>query len=95
MEWLEIIELRSMVLDNINIKNQLTDFLQEVNTDLKTNSIKLFCSDSIETDFRIQIEHSSGPPVTKSKLGLHISMALKKFGLINHKIWIKIENTKR
>jgi len=92
MEWLEIIELRSTALDNIIIKKQLMNILKEINKELKENRIKLFSSDSVSTDFSIQIEHSSGSPVEKSKLGLHISMALKKIGLINHKIWVKIDD---
>ena len=92
MEWLEIIELRSTVLDNITLMAQLTDILKEINTELKTDRIKLFSSNTIATDFSIQIAHFSGPPMEKSKLGRHISMTLKNFGLINHKIWVKIEN---
>ena len=92
MEWLEVIELRSTVLDNIKIKNQLTGILKEINTELKESRIKLFSSESIETDFIIHIQHFSDPPIAKTNLGLHISMVLKSFGLINHKIWVKIEN---
>ncbi len=92
MEWLEIIELRSTVLGNITLMAQLTDILKEINTEQKKDRIKLFSGDTIATDFSIHIEHFSGPPMEKSKLGRHISMVLKNFGLINHKIWVKIEN---
>jgi len=92
MEWLESIELRSTVLDNITLMAQLTDILNEINTELKKDRIKLFSSDTIATDFCIQIAHFSGPPIEKSKLGRHISIVLKEFGLINHKLWVQIEN---
>ncbi len=92
MEWLEIIELRSTVLDNTTLMTQLTDILKEINTEWKKDGIKLFSSNTIATDFSIQIAHCSGPPIEKSNLGRHISMVLKNFGLINHKIWVKIEN---
>ncbi len=90
MEWLEIIELRSTVLDNTALKNELTEILKEINAEPKENRIKLFSSDTIDTDFCVYIEHFSGPPVKKSRLGRHIYMTLKKFGLINHKIWVTL-----
>lgn len=92
MEWLEIIELRSTVLDHITLMAQLTDILKEINTELKKDKIKLFSNETIATDFSIHIEHFSGPPMEKSKLGRHISIVLNNFGLINHKIWVKVEN---
>jgi len=92
MEWLEIIELRSINLDTITLKNKLTNMLNEINKESKEKRIKLFSSDTVSTDFSIQIEHSSGPHIAKSKLGRHIYMALKNIGLINHKIWVKIED---
>lgn len=92
MEWLEIIELRATVLNNITLTYQLTDILNEINTELEENRIKLFSSSTIETDFSVHIEHCSGTPIGKSRLGLHINMVLKNFGLTNHKIWGKIEN---
>ena len=90
MEWFEIIELRSCVLDNRGLKKELTDLLKAVNTETNKDSIKLFSSDTIDTDFCIYIAHFSGPPTNKSKLGRHIYMVLRKFGLINHKIWIRL-----
>lgn len=90
MEWLEIIELRSIVLDNSALKNQLTDILKKINGGPKQCRIKLFSNHLIYTDFCIFIKHSSGSKITKSKLGRHIDMALKNFGLTNHKIWVNL-----
>ncbi len=92
MKWLEIIELRSTILDNTALKNELTDILIAINAETKEKRIKLFSSDSIGTDFCIYIEHFSGPPIKKSKLGRNIYMVLKDLGLTNHKIWVEIEN---
>lgn len=87
MEWLEVIELRSTVLDNTALKNELKDILMEIKTETQKQRIKLFSNSTIDTDFCVCIEHFSGPPMEKSNLGRHIYMVLKKFGLINHKIW--------
>ncbi len=57
MKWLEIIEIRSTVLDNTALKNELTDILKEINAETKGKKIKLFSSDTIGTDFCIYIKH--------------------------------------
>ncbi|MEX1298223.1 MAG: hypothetical protein AB1Z81_04410 [Desulfotignum sp.] len=91
MKWLEIIELRSTIIDDITLKDQLTDILKKINATPGKNRIKLFSSDTVDTDFSIHITHSSGPPMGKSRLGRHINMVLKNFGLTTHKIWVIIE----
>lgn len=90
MEWFEIIELRSSVLDNAGLRNELTDIVKAVNAETTEDRIKLFSSDTVDTDFCIYIEHFSEPPIHKSKLGRHIYMVLRKWGLINHNIWIRL-----
>lgn len=95
MKWLEIIELRSAVLDNSTLMDQLTHILKEINTEQKKNKIKLFSSNTVETDFSVHIEYNSGSLIGKSKLGHHINLTLKNFGFTNHKIWVKIENEEK
>jgi hypothetical protein len=92
MKWLEIIELRCTITGDPTLKDQLTDMLELIHMTSENNRIKLFSSDTVETDFSIHIAHFSGPPTGKSKLGRHINMALKNFGLTTHKIWVVIEN---
>ena len=92
MKWLEIIELRCTITDDPALKDQLTDMLQLIHATSGNKRIKVFSSDTVDTDFSIHIVHCSVPPMGKSTLGRHINMALKNFGLTTHKIWVVIEN---
>lgn len=100
MEWLEIIELRSRLLSIETLENLITQILSDVDSDLKKYRIKFFTSPTIETDYSIQIEHTSNPSIErnklpeKSKLAHHIDLVFKNYGLVNHKIWVKIRKNK-
>ncbi len=93
MKWLEIIELRSVESNRELLESQLQKLINEVDKETKKQAIKVYSHTTVETDFRIHLLHDSKEAdISGSPLGLHLASALKKFGLVNHSIWIEMPN---
>ena len=90
MKWLEIIELRSVDSNRESLESQLKKLINEVDKEIKKQTIKTYNRVMIDTDFSIHLLHES-KKVDKggSSLGLHLASALKEFGLVNHSVWIE------
>ena len=90
MKWLEIIELRSIDSNRESLESQLKKLINEVDKEIKKQTIKTYNRVMIDTDFSIHLLHES-KKVDKggSSLGLHLASALKEFGLVNHSVWIE------
>ena len=93
MKWLEIIELRSAESNRELLESQLQKLINEVDKETKKHTIKAYSRVMLDTDFSILLFHDS-IEVEKngSQLGLHLSSALKVFGLVNHSIWNEMES---
>ena len=93
MKWLEIIELRSAESNRELLESQLQKLINEVDKETKKQAIKTYSRVMIDTDFSILLFHDS-IEVEKngSQLGLHLSSALKVFGLVNHSIWNEMDS---
>jgi hypothetical protein len=90
MKWLEIIELQT-VEDNYELLDKVLDDLIET-IDYKGNppAIKTYRHKTVETDIYIKLLHDSEQAdIRESLLGLSLASALRKFGLVNHNIWIE------
>jgi hypothetical protein len=93
MNWLEIIELRSVGSQRELLETQLKKLINEVGQEVKTQSVKVFCRNMIESDFSIHLFHDSRQiEVNGSSLGLQLVSSLKAFGLVNHSVWIEMQN---
>ncbi len=93
MNWLEIIEIRSVDGKRERLKMLLNELISEVQEVPKKLTIKAFCHVEVETDFCIHLFHDS----TKAKnygspLGTRLSSALKEFGYVNHRIWTELHS---
>jgi alkyl hydroperoxide reductase subunit AhpF len=91
MKWLEIIELRSVGSNRKILESQLQNLVNKVNKASKHKTIKIYNHTTVETDFSIHIFHDSKKVENSgSPLGLHLSSALRVFGLINHSVWFEM-----
>lgn len=94
MKWLEIIELRSADSNRAVLESQLQNLINKVNKESKHKSIKVYSHTTVETDFSIHLLHDSKEAdIGGSPLGLHLASALKKFGLVNHSVWVERPNS--
>lgn len=93
MKWLEVIRLRSAekclaVLDELLISISKVD-----QTGLA--EMKVYRHADLETDFSLHLYWDAERMEQQgSTLGLRLTQALKKFGLVDHSVWIE-ENQDR
>jgi uncharacterized protein YicC (UPF0701 family) len=93
MNWLEIIELRSVNRNRELLKSQLPNLINEVDKEAKKQAIKVYSRVIVDTDFRIHLFHNSNKiDNSGSPLGLRLASALKEFGLVNHSIWVEMHS---
>ncbi len=89
MNWIEIIELRSLSLK----PEKLKEFKQTVTEKEQKGGIKgleIYHSVSVATDTSIHIHWITRDDlIGKSTLGLRLASEMKQFGRVNHTIWIK------
>jgi len=91
--WLEIIELRSSSGGKKMLKSILKKLVIELNKELKMQAIKIYRREMIDSDFSIHLIHDSiKPEYSVSPISFRIFKALKQFGLINHSVWIEMQN---
>ncbi len=90
MNWLEIIELRTVGSNRKLLESQLQKLINEVEKETKKRTIKAYGRVMIDTDFSIHLHHDSKEAnFNGSSLGLQLVSTLKEFGLVNHSVWIE------
>jgi hypothetical protein len=64
-----------------------------VNQEARQQKIKVYSHITVETDFSIHLYHDSKEAdISGSPLGSRLASALKKFGLVNHSVWVERHN---
>jgi len=95
MKWIEIIELQSAESNCNVLRSQLQKLSVEMVKETGKRSLEVFSSVKIDSDFSIHlVHHSNEVEYCGSPLGLRLASALKEFGLVNHSIWVEINNKK-
>ena len=94
MKWVEIITLRSPGNITREFMDELLRGIGESDSPTDTPNhlieIKIFHHSVVETDLSIHIYWKSEPgSLDKSPLGLRLSSALMRLGLLNHSIWVE------
>ena len=93
MKWLEIIELRIAGNNRELLEPQLNKLIDEVERETNRQAIKAYSRVMRDTDFSIHLFHDSKIAEDNgSQLGLLLASALKMFGLVNHSIWIEMND---
>jgi len=88
MKWIEIIKLRTAGEVPESLKGFLSGLLKNGSPGLR--EARLYRHAEWETDWTIHLHwESEQPEKNGSALGLHLSQALKEFGLIDHSKWIE------
>jgi hypothetical protein len=90
MKWLEVIHLRAAQQDSDVLDGLLDQLVEEIRSEKGSGKINLFRRAHLETDICLQLQHESEQvKLSGSRLGMHLAMALKKFGMVNHTVWVK------
>ena len=93
MRWLEIIELRSVGCNRELLESQLQNLIKEVEMESIKPAIEIYSRIRLDTDFGIHLFHSSKIIENYgSSLGLRLASNLKEFGLVNHKVWVDLND---
>jgi len=93
MKWLEIIELRSADHNRDLLLSQLHELANEMDEETGKQSVTTYSCVKFESDFSIHlVHHSKEVEFGGSSLGIRLASALKEFGLVNHSIWVEMNN---
>jgi hypothetical protein len=88
MNWLEIIELRSVEKDKEFLTGQLERILHELEQEFPHMELRSYTRPLVETDFSIHLLHSTENMArTGSEAGLRLVAALRELGLVHHTVW--------
>jgi len=88
MKWVEIIKLRSAGKDYEPLKAFLSAIAENGQRGLIET--RIYRHAAWETDWALHLGwESKGPEKNGSALGLRLSQALEKFGLVDHSVWIE------
>ncbi len=93
MKCVEVITLRSLAKDN---RKKVDELLRQVLRERKEPgfpaSIRVYRHPMVETDLSIHIQWElEGQYPGKSPLGELLSYTLKGVGLLNHTLWVELE----
>ncbi len=90
MNWIEIIELRSVDITEKLIEKDLKKILTQLESESEKYKLKVYTRIMINTDYSIHLLHESETVENSgSALGLRLASALKSYGLINHTVWVE------
>lgn len=90
MKWLEVIELRSMGIDQKELELQLYSLIDEMKQKTRQQEIKVYSHITVETDISIHLNNDSDSSnIGGSPMGQRLVSALREFGLVNHSVWIE------
>ena len=93
MKWVETIVLRSVNMDRTFIESALRDLAGSAKKESGRPEIHIFRRALIDSDFCIYLVHETSRIAhSGSELGLRIVSALNEFGLVNHTIWIEVDD---
>jgi hypothetical protein len=92
VKWIEVIQLRSTGSDKDFLKTELLKLIDNNEENTKQQMIMTYCRVLVDTDYTIQITHKKNIEKNGSPLGLRLVSALKAFGLVNHSIWVALDN---
>ena len=90
MNWLEIIELRTVNGTHKKMESKIRSIIEDFRDSAKDHIIRVYNRFGLESDITIHIKHQSEKPdINGSLAGMQLVETLKKFGLINYSTWIE------
>ena len=92
MKWLEVIYLRSAEQNSALLNAFLGQLVEDIRKEGGAPKIKLFKRVNLDSDVCLQLYHESEQvKIIGSRLGMHLAEALKRFGMVNHTVWVANE----
>jgi hypothetical protein len=93
MKWVERIELRSVESNRQLLESQLQKLIHQIEKDTPRQVIETYRRVLIDTDVSIHLVHDSqNVERDGSPLGVCLASSLKEFGLVNHSVWIEMDD---
>ena len=90
MNWIEIIELRTVNTTLDKLEANLKSIFKNFHDSTEDRILKIYNRLNLESDISIHIRHHSDKPdINGSPEAMQLVEALKQFGLTNHSIWIE------
>jgi hypothetical protein len=96
MKWVEVIQVRSTGSNKNFLKNELLKLIEENEKRTKKHEFMAYGRVLVDTDYTVQIFHETAN-IEKdgSSFGLRLVSALKAFGMVNHSIWLALDNKEK
>ena len=88
MIWMEIIKVQA---GRTNVAARLRDFVQECKHCKGLLDARVFTHAMIDDCSLCLLWKTDGAEAQGSSLGLHLSNTLKKYGLVDHSVWVEKE----
>lgn len=94
MTWIEVINVRTVGKKEFKEAVKLCSLMQEDLKQHKQICVRLYRNLSYETDMSVQLfwDVPQKRP-EKTDIGFHLAQLLTPFGLIDHKIWTRVDMT--
>jgi len=90
MDWLEIIELRTVNGIHKKMESTIRSIIEDFRESAADYIVRVYNRFGLESDISIHIiNKSEKPDINGSQAGMQLVSSLKEFGLTNHSIWIK------
>jgi len=95
MKWLEFIRLQSAGAPEENVALRILSFAGDIANSPGLTSPDVYAHATVNGDFVISfIWETDQPQPMGSSIGLNIKEELKKYGLVDHSVWIHIRPRK-
>lgn len=92
MKWIEVILLRSVETNRATLESKLRRLIAMDSTKDNQRTVQVYCRVLIDSDFCIHLTHDSeNVEHGGSRLALRLVAALKEFGLVNHSVWVALD----
>lgn len=96
MKWLEVIHLRYVNLDAEQIESFLAQLIDDVQREKGAPMFDFYRDANLKNDVCLQLHHGSREvAMSGSSMGIYISSLLKKYGMVDHTVWIARENKEK
>lgn len=90
MKWLECIRVRAVGDPQELIAFKLLKYAEEFENSPGLSAADVYVHASVNGDFAIFLYWNTSPPQPMgSPIGLNLREALKRYGLVNHTVWIE------
>ena len=89
MKWLELIKVKAARFPKEAAAYRLLAFAKDIENSPGLSAADVYAHASVNGDFAISLLWDTDPPQpTGSLRGLNLREALKKYGLVDHSVWL-------